>query len=258
MKVNELKAGVVLSYLSIFITMVVALLYTPIMLRLLGQSEYGLYSLIGSVVGYLSILDLGLGSAMIRYNARNRALGDKDAESRLNGMFLVLYSGIGIITVIIGAVLYFNVENLFGARLTAVELGKGRIMMLLLICNFAVSFPLSIFGSIMQAYEKFVFVKLVAIINSILSPCIMLPFLYAGFGSVSMVVVSTVLNIAVLLINLGYCVRVLKIRIHFEGFDYPLLGEIAGYSFFIFLTVIVDKVYWSTGQVILGIVVFYS
>ena len=251
---NELKAGAVLSYLSIFITIVVALLYTPIMLRLLGQSEYGLYSLIGSVVGYLSILDLGLGNAMVRYNARNRAIGDKDAESRLNGMFLVLYSLIGLLTVIVGAILYFNLDNMFAGSLTAADLEKGRIMTILLIFNFAMSFPLGIFGSIMQAYEKFVFVKLVAIIRSILMPCIMLPFLYSGFGSVSMVVVNTVLNISVLLINLVYCLRVLKIRVHFKGFDYPLLGEIAGYSFFIFLNVIVDKVYWSTGQFILGIV----
>lgn len=254
MKNNELKAGSILSYLSIFITIIVALLYTPVMLRLLGQSEYGLYSLIGSVVGYLSILDLGLGNAMIRYNARNRAIGDKDAESRLNGMFLVLYSLIGLLTVMVGAVLYFNIENMFAATLTATELQKGRLMTILLIFNFAVSFPLSIFGSIIQAYEKFVFFKLMGIIRSILMPCIMLPFLYAGFGSVAMVVINTVLNIGVLLANLGYCVHVLNIRIHFKRFDYPLLREIAGYSFYIFLTVIVDKIYWSTGQVILGIV----
>jgi O-antigen/teichoic acid export membrane protein len=101
MKVNELKAGSVLSYISILITIIIALLYTPVMLRLLGQSEYGLYSLIGSVIGYLSILDLGLGNAMIRYNAFNRATGDKNAESQLNGMFLVLYSLIGLLTVMV-------------------------------------------------------------------------------------------------------------------------------------------------------------
>jgi O-antigen/teichoic acid export membrane protein len=163
--VNQLKAGALLSYTSIFITIIANLLYIPIMLRLLGQSEYGLYSLIGSVVGYLSILDLGLGSAVVRYIARNRALGDKDAESNLNGMFLFLYSFIGLLTVIIGAVLYFNIDNMFAATLKVAELEKAKIMMILLIFNFAVSFPLSVFDSIMQAYERFVFVKLVAIIR---------------------------------------------------------------------------------------------
>lgn len=254
MRVNQLKAGAMLSYASIFITILVGLVYTPIMIRLLGQAEFGLYSLIGAVVGYLSILDLGLGNAIVRYTARNRAIGDKETESRMNGMFLVLYSAIGLLTVALGAILYINVENMFGASLTAQELEKAKIMMLLLIFNFAVSFPLGTFGSIMQAYERFVLVKLIHIFRSILMPCITLPFLYAGYGSVSMVVVNTILNISCLLINLVYCIRVLKIQIHFNGFDYTLLREIAGYSFFIFLNVIVDKMYWSTGQFILGIV----
>ena len=83
----------------------------------------------------------------------------------------------------------------------------------------------------MQAYERFVFVKFVDIIRSLLMPCITLPLLYIGYGSVSLVVVNTILNISCLLINMVYCLRVLKIKIHFNGFDYPLLGEIAGYSF---------------------------
>ena len=254
MKVNQLKAGALLSYLYIFITILVALIYTPIMLRLLGQSEYGLYSLIGSVIAYLSILDLGLGNAVIRYTAKNRALGDKAAEYRLNGMFLVLYSIIGILTVIIGAILYVNIENIFGASLTARELVKAKIMMLLVIFNFAVSFPLSVFGSIMQAYERFVFVKLLAIVRSIINPCIILPLLLMGHGSVAMVAVNTIVNISVLLVNVIYCFRVLHTKFYFKGFDLVLLSEIAGYSFFIFLNVIVDKIYWNTGQFILGIV----
>ncbi|MHB8126269.1 MAG: oligosaccharide flippase family protein [Desulfitobacteriaceae bacterium] len=251
---NQLKAGALLSYVSIFITIIIGLLYTPIMLRLLGQSEFGLYSLMGAVVGYLSILDLGLGNAIVRYTARNRALGNKDAESDLNGMFLVLYSFIGILTVIIGAVLYFNTDNMFGATLTVAELEKAKIMMMLLIFNCAVSFPLSIFSSIMQAHEQFIFVRLVSIFRSLLNPCFILPLLYLGYGSVMMVVVNTVLNIGCLLINLVYCFRVLNTRIHFIKLDLILLKEIGGFSFFIFLGVIVDKVYWSTGQFILAIV----
>ena len=170
--------GSVLSYISIFVTIIVGLLYTPIMLRLLGQAEFGLYSLIGSLAAYLSILDLGLGNAIVRYNARNRAIGDKEAEGSLNGMFLILYSFIGLVTLAVGAVLYLNLGNMFGSTLSAAELNKARIMMALLVFNFAVSFPLGIFGSIIQAYEKFIFIKMLAIIRSILGPCIMLPFLY--------------------------------------------------------------------------------
>lgn len=254
MKVNEVKVGALLSYASIFVYIVIALLYTPIMLRLLGQSEYGLYSLIGSVVGYLSILDLGLGNAIIRYTARNRSVGNKEAESSLNGMFVALYSVIALLTVIIGAVLYVNIDNMFAATLTVTELHKAKIMTLLLIFNFAVSFPLGVFGSIIQAYERFVFFKLLAIARSLLNPLIILPLLLWGYGSVAMVVVNTLINLVFLLVNMAFCLRVLNVKIHFGRIDRMLMQEIAGYSFFIFLNVIVDKIYWSTGQFILGIV----
>ena len=47
MKINQLKAGVVLSYLSMGIGGLISILYTPVMVRLLGQSEYGVYTLVG-------------------------------------------------------------------------------------------------------------------------------------------------------------------------------------------------------------------
>ncbi|MEH7110730.1 oligosaccharide flippase family protein, partial [Bacillus sp. JJ1764] len=252
MKLNEVKTGAILSYATIIITILISFLFTPIMLRFLGQSEYGVYSLIGSIVGYLSILDMGLGNAIVRYTARNRALGDTRAESKLNGMFIVLYSIIGLITIIVGGILYKNIDSMFSATLTGDELEKAKIMMLILIINFALSFPLSVFGSIIQAYEKFIFIRLVTIIRTIIGPCITLPLLLLGHGSVSLVVVNAILNILCLVLNVIYCYKVLKIDITFDKFDYKLLREIAGYSFFIFLNVIVDKIYWSSDQFILG------
>lgn len=245
--------GVILSYLSIFITVIIALIYTPIMIRLLGQSEYGLYSLIGSAVGYLSILDMGLGNAIVRFTARNRALGNKDAEAKLNGMFLALYTCIGVLTIIIGMILYCNIDNMFEGSLTSLEIKKAKIMVILLIINFSISFPLGVFSSIMQAYERFTAAKIASLIRSIMIPCFTLPLLLLGYGSVSMVVISTVINILCLLFNVYYCFKYLKIKFFFGKFDRVILMEITSYSLFIFLNAIVDKVYWSSDQFILGV-----
>ena len=66
-KKNELKAGVLLSYVNLAIGMIIPIIYTPVMLRLLGQAEYGLYSLSNSVISYLSLLTFGLGGSILRY-----------------------------------------------------------------------------------------------------------------------------------------------------------------------------------------------
>lgn len=67
MAVNQLKIGAFLSYVSIALNNIIGLLYTPFMLRMLGQNEYGLYSLVASVVAYLTILDFGFANAIVRY-----------------------------------------------------------------------------------------------------------------------------------------------------------------------------------------------
>ena len=147
MAINQLKTGALLSYISIILNNIIGLLYTPFMLRMMGQSEYGLYSLVASVVAYLTILDFGFGNAIIRYTAKFRAENRLKEQYEMFGMFLFLYSAIGIFTLLIGLCLYFNVDFLFERSMNMEELNKIRIMMLLMVFNIAITFPFSIFGS---------------------------------------------------------------------------------------------------------------
>ena len=67
---EQRKSGAILSYVSIILATLVQLIYTPFLIRMLGQSEYGLYSLVYSIIGYLTVLDLGFGNAIIVYTAK--------------------------------------------------------------------------------------------------------------------------------------------------------------------------------------------
>lgn len=75
-----------------------------------------------------------------------------------------------------------------------------------------------------------------------------------GYGAVTLVVTATIVNIACLLTNVYYCFKYLDIHFCKGHFEKSFLYEISGYAFFIFLNAIVDKIYWGTGQFILGIV----
>ena len=166
-------------------------------------------------------------------------------------------SSIGIIAFGIGLGLYFNVGTLFGDTMTAVELDRARIMMLLLVANLAFTFPMSIWGSIIQAYEDFVFQKSLNIFRIILNTAVMICLLHFGYKAVAMVVVQTIFNVLTLVLNFIYCRRKLNIHIYFrfKHFHWGFLKEVAIYSFWIFLNAIMDRVYWSTGQFVLGAIV---
>lgn len=249
---NQIKGGIVLNYIIIVLNILLGLLYTPYMLRMPGQNEYGLYSLVSSIIAYLTLLDFGFGSAIIRYTAKLIAEKKQKEQWELNGMFLSVYSIIGILAVGLGLILYFNIDWLFESKMTENELTQARIMIILLIFNLALTFPLSIFGSIITAYQDFIFQRVLNIVRLIVSTAVIVLLLYFGYKAVAMVVVQTVFNISILLLNCFYCFKRLRIKVAFTNFNYRLLKEITTYSFWIFLSQIIDRVYWGTGQFVLG------
>ncbi|MEQ2525828.1 polysaccharide biosynthesis protein [Robertmurraya yapensis] len=250
---NQLKAGAVLSYVSLFLNSVISIIYTPIMLNLLGQSEYGLYSLAASTAGYVGILNFGLGNAVIRYIAKCRALNDEDGCSRLYGMFFIMYGVLGVLALIGGTILTLKSHLFFGNSLSIEELTKIKILMGIMTINLSVGIGLGMFSVVVLAHDRFIVQKLIVIATSIFNPFIMLPLLLMGYGSIAMAVVTTVLNFVSIIVNLYYCFRVLRIKIVFKKFESSLLKEILIFSFYIFINLIIGKLYGTTDQLILGI-----
>ena len=238
---NQLKIGVLLNYAIIIINILVGLLYTPYMLRMMGQNEYGLYSLVASIISYLTVLDCGFGNAIIRYTAKFRAEHKIQEQYEMFGMFMVLYSVIGMVSFCIGMILYFNVDAIFKSTLSNKELSEARIMILLMVFNVAFTFPMSIYGSIINAYEHFIFPRTINIIRIFLNTAIMVILLKYGYKAVAMVVVQTVFNILTLILNYIYCKYKLKTKLIFAKFKWSFLKEVSLYSFWIFLFIIMTR-----------------
>ncbi|MFI3279529.1 MAG: oligosaccharide flippase family protein [Rikenellaceae bacterium] len=253
MAINQLKAGAALSYLIIIFNILIGVLYTPYMLRELGQAEYGLYSLAASLIAYLTLLDLGFGNAIIRYTAKFRAEGREQEQGEMYGMFLKLYVAIGAVALLIGVALMANVGTMFGETMNTTEMQRMRIIIALMSLNLAFTFPLSIFGSIITAYENFLFQRVVSLIRMLLNPAVMVLLLFLGYKAIALVVVTTLFNLGSLMVNWWYCRKRLKVKIRHGKFRWLFFREIFVYSFWIFLNAIMDRIYWSSGQFILGI-----
>lgn len=252
---NQIKAGAFLGYLTIGLNNIIGLLYTPFMLRMMGQSEYGLYSLAASVIAYLTIFDFGFGNAIVRYTAKLRAEGNQEKQFEMFGVFWLLYLLIGFVAFLIGVVICYNTDYLFNASMSIDEIKKMRIILLLMICNLAFTFPMSIFGSIITAYENFVFQKVINLIRIVLNTLLMIVLLLMGYKAIGMVVVITLFNVLTLSTNAWFCFYRLHIKLRFKmsKIDWSFLKEISVYSFWIFLNAIIDRIYWDSGQFILGV-----
>ena len=252
MKINQLKTGALLTYLSMGLGFIISLVYTPIMIRLLGQSEYGLYNLAASVISYLGILNLGFGSAYIRYYTRYKKINDKEGISKLNGMFLIIFSVITVIVLISGFTLSHFTSSIFGEELTLNELNTARILLIILTINLAIKFPTIVFISYITANERFLFQKLIDLFKTFLNPFVILPILFLGYGSIGMALVITVVSLIVEISHVLYSFKKLNITFKLNTFDKALFKEMTIFSSFIFFNLIIDQINWNVDKYIIG------
>lgn len=251
-KSNQLKIGSVLAYIQMALNVIIQLAYTPIMIKLLGQNEYGLYNTVSSTIAMLSILSLGFNSGYIRYYSIYKKNDDSISISRLNGLFLIIFLIIGLIGLICGIFLSFNLNLVFDKGLTLAEYQKARILMLLLTLNLAFSFPMSVFQNIITAHEKFIFSKLLSMIRTVFSPLITLPLLLMGFRSIAMVVVTVSVNLIIDVICLMYVIFKMKQKFVFKDFEKGLFKGLFFFTIFIAINTVIDQINWNIDKLLLG------
>lgn len=251
---NQRKAGVVLSYLSMGIQSIIGLIYVPVLLMFLSKEEYGLYQLVGSIIAYLMIMDFGLASTTVRYFSRFTARGNEQAKENLLAMTMHLYLGISFMVVVIGITGLHFLLPFYSGTLSAYEIILAKQIFWVMLLNVAIVIPGNIFSAIIQANEKFVFLRTVNIINIVLQPILVFVVLHFKASLLALVIVQTLCNIGVIAANAYYSLGKLNTSIKFHYWDKPLVKEIFFFSFFIFLNALMDQVYWKTGQLILGAV----
>ena len=183
------------------------------------------------------------------------ATGQKEREKSLHATIFGVYLAICAVVAILGAIftLFVFLAKFFSAKLSADEISKLKIMSALLTLNLAISFPFSIFSSILTAYENFIFIKIVALFRTIAVPICAIPVLLLGYGAIAIIIIVTAVNFICIIADFIYCSRTIRPQIRLSNFNFSLLKEIFAYSFFIFLSIVVDQVNWSVDSFILGL-----
>ncbi len=217
----------------------------------LGIDEYGLWMLIGSFIGYITVLDLGLGNAIVRFVAKFRAEGDKIGQENFLANTFIIYGLISTVVLIIGVVGYFNIDRIF-PKLGPDQLGTAKIMFAILIFNITITLPGNNFSAICSAYEHFVYPKSVRIVRYIIRSIMIVAILLLGGKAIAVVTIDSLMGISVVYANARYAFKTLNIKIKLHKLDASLLHEIFSYSIWIFVGIVAYKFQWSSGQVILG------
>lgn len=249
---TQIKYGALISYLALGLNIIAALLYTPWMIKEIGQANYGLYTLALSFIS-LFLVDFGIGAALTRYIAKYRAENNIYEIKRILGASISVYLAIDFVILITLFIVYYNLEWIYDG-LKQDELQTFKIIFLLIGTFNLISFPAITLNGILNSYEKFIELKLCDLGRKFLAIIFVILALWNKLGLIAVVLSNILAELIFILIKLFIISNSIKIRPSFKSLQLSVYRSI--FSFSIWLTIIsfAQKLVYNIAPTILGIV----
>jgi O-antigen/teichoic acid export membrane protein len=240
-----------LNYLVTATELLLGVFMLPFNVAHLGQSAYGLWVLVASITIYFSVLDLGYGVSLVRFTAKYRAENNTAALNEIASTMFWIFAAIGVAAFSLAILLSFNLEHIF--HLTGDQVRTGRIVFLFISANVALGFPVSVFGGIVNGSQRIYLNGVVALITALVVAAVNVGVLLSGYGIVELVAATTTVRILSYIAYATNAYRVFpELRIRWRYFRRSRLREITGFSVFILLIDIANKLNYSTDTLVVG------
>ena len=248
---SQIRNGAILSYIAIFINIAISLFYTPWMIKKIGVSDYGLYSLIYSFISYF-ILDFGLSQAIQRFIAKYRAEENVDKVSKMIGLTTRVYLIIDAVILLVLFVLYFFISSIF-TGLTSTEIERLKGLYIIAAVFSILSFMFKPMTGAMMAFEFFVEEKALEMINkvgAVLGICIALAL---GADVYALILINGACSLITSILKLVVFKRKTKLKIHWTYFDRQDLRSVFSFSVWTFGNGLAQRMRLSLIPSVLGI-----
>lgn len=243
--------GTVSNYVGKFIAVGTWFFLTPFILHQLGASGYGLWVLVGSVVNYGALLDLGIASAVTKYVAEYLARGESHQARGLVATTLRLYSLLGLVVIVLSAAIapifptLFNVS--FDARATA------SWLVLLMGVTVGISIPCMTATAVLQGLQRYDVVNLIGIVGTLVSAAATVAVLLLGGGVLGMVAINIPVALATQAASIWFINRIApELRFGWRGAERGLAQTILSFSWSVFAIHVASRLQTQTDEIVIG------
>ena len=250
-KGHPLFRNVAYNFLSQVWFFVLPLVTSPYIVRHLGVDAFGVLSLASAIVGYLAILDLGMGTATIKYIADSYVERDYQAISKIIGTSIIIYSGLGLL----GTVTILATANLIVTHILKVPDSLVSITLVVFYLSslgFLINMPLAVFNAIPNALQRFdILVKQNLILGTIavIGQVVLLALGYSLRALVAFNVVTSAVGIWVFVVVARRLLPQTSFR---PKFDSPTAKKILRFSVLKVFSVISGQIVFQLDKVLIA------
>ena len=225
---KQIKAGAIIGYIAIAINMLAALIYTPWMVKIIGQGHYGLYTLSTSLISMVA-LDFGLSAAVTRFVSKYRTVDDQKSINNILGIVCKLFLFVDVF-ICLSLIIVFFFINIIYKGLYVNEIEKLKTIYIITASYTVISFPFTTLNGILTSYEKFVYQRACDLFNRVFNVILMIIALSLGYGLYTLVTINALSGLVSLMLKMWVIKTQTPVKINFKFKSKKILKEILGFS----------------------------
>lgn len=208
----SLKWNVISGAALLFVQLAVSFLIAPFFLRILGTESYGAWELIIALLGYASLLEFGLGAAMIRETAAADGAGDPERVSLVFSNAAFVLGLAGILAFLLLAAASPVAGPLMGSRPQMYS--QTTLATFITAVNVLVTFGVSILAALAMGMRQFLFLNTFRMVSISLSALVTFLVLseWPEHGLVNLALVACVGNIIQVFVLTGLIRKRMRLR----------------------------------------------
>jgi O-antigen/teichoic acid export membrane protein len=239
---------------SYLVTAVIGFALAPFIVHSLGNTGYGLWTLVLALTGYFGLLDLGIRSSVGRFVARYVALGDEENVNRTVSTAFVMLSAASCVALLTTWVVVqfffdsFKVEPQYAA--------SGKTALLVTGLNMACILPLGVFSAVLIAIERFDIVSGITLTMELLRAALVVTVLKSGYGLTGLAFVVLFVTIAQYSVA-GIVAKTMHkpLRLRWQYVDSRTARDLWNFGIFRFIWIVANQLIFYSASVVIGIYV---
>lgn len=246
-----LKMGTMVNWTTFVVQAGTTLLLTPIVISYLGKGGYGIWVLVNALGGYYGLVNVGLGSALIRHIALHATRGEEDDLRGVVATALSFFALTGGAILIVTFCFAGQIVGFFG--ISGPDRPAAEALVRLLGLATALDFSGVVFTSLLNAYERFLIVGILNLARTVIRFALFVYLLHMGMGLYGLGIGVAAMSVLLISSNLF-----LVWRIHgtgllgFRAASFAKLRALLHYGSSTFLMNIVNIARTKLGHVVLA------
>ena len=248
---NTIVKNVASNYVGVMGSIVIAFFLSPYLVHTLGDTGYGVWSIIASLTAYMSLLDLGVTSAVAKYVSEHRAKNENKSANEILASAVALLLVVAIALVVVSPLIAS-----FISRTYDFDASYAPIVSTLIVIS-AIDMALYVLSGVLigavSGLQRYDVLNIIRIVIALLKAILFYVLLTKGYGLVGMAAAALFTNVLAAIVMYVFLRRKHKeMSFSFQHANLGTSKKIVAFSKFTFITMVAGQIIYYSDAFVIG------